>query len=75
MPGLLTERNIGAGDGEEDNLEQESSSTSPGCDTADDAAIREVLDTELEDSGPCRHSPFVEIGNKKVRRVGITEDQ
>lgn len=84
MPGLRKGDDNGAGDDGEGSLEEGSPTTvaddplpdshTDAGEESDDDVIREVLDTEGEDSGASRYSPYVEIGNKKVRHVGFTKD-
>lgn len=74
MPGVRVEDVSDARDEEEDDLGQGALPSDGGGDS-DDAEIREALETEGEESGSSRHSPFVQVGTKKVRSTVILKRQ
>eukprot|EP00904_Undaria_pinnatifida_P001323 jgi/Undpi1/11191/HiC_scaffold_30.g13489.m1 len=70
MPGMRSGGDTGGGD--EEDLDRGASSSDAGDGESDDAEIREALETESvgENSGPPRHSKFVQIGAKKGQNPG-----
>ena len=66
MPGVRAEDGTDACD-EEEGVVGQAASPSDGGGDSDNAELREVLDTEGEESSSSTHSPFVQVGAKKVR--------
>eukprot|EP00904_Undaria_pinnatifida_P001324 jgi/Undpi1/11192/HiC_scaffold_30.g13490.m1 len=74
MPGMRSGGDTGGGD--EEDLDRGASSSDAGDGESDDAEIREALETESvgENSGPPRHSKFVQIGAKKVFKASAVKE-
>lgn len=70
MPGVRVEDSNDACDVEEIPGQGELPSDGGGND--DDADIREALETEGEETGSSHHSPFVQVGTKKVRDFSLS---
>lgn len=74
MPGVRLQDCTDACIDEEDDLGQGALPNGSGGDS-DDAEIREVLETEGEESASSCHSPFVQVGTKKVRATLLSKRQ
>lgn len=72
MPGVRAEGGTDAPD-EEEGVVGQAAPPSDGGGDSDKAVLREALDTEGEEPSSSTHSPYVQVGEKKVRGAFLSQ--